>query len=158
MTLDPVSQCRHLLATYDKLLDGLDDSHRALEPHPGNKTAGWIIGHLAVTGDYARKLCGQKPICPAEWRPKFNPGTQPSTNPAEYPPMSELVARFRDVYSDLPDAYASASPESLLGENPFAPGRGAFPTPGHFAAYLMTGHLGYHLGQLYGWRAASRVK
>ena len=31
----------------------LDDSHLALEPRPGLKTAGWLIGHLATTGDFA---------------------------------------------------------------------------------------------------------
>lgn len=157
MTLDPAAQCRHLMATYSTLLDGLDDSHRGLEPHPGTKTAGWIVGHLAVTGDFGRKLCGQKAICPAEWRAKFNPGTHPSTSAADYPPMSELVEKCRAVYADLPAAYAGASPEQLGATNPYEPGRGSFPTPGAFAAYLMTGHLGYHLGQLYGWRAAAKV-
>ena len=69
------------------MVEGLDDSHRHLQPTPAGKTAGWLIGHLSVTGDFARKLCGRPPICPAEWRAVFNPGTQPSTDAAVYPPM-----------------------------------------------------------------------
>jgi hypothetical protein len=33
-----------------------------------------------------------------------------------------------------------------------------FPTFGHFATYIMTGHLGYHLGQLSAWRAAAGMR
>jgi len=157
MALDPSAQCRFLMATYARLLADLDDSHRVIEPQAGSKTAGWIVGHLCVTGDFARRLSGQKAICPTEWRAKFNPGTQPSTNPADYPPMREMVEKFKAVYADLASSYASASAETLGAQNPFEPGRAAFPTSGDFAAYLMTGHLGYHLGQLYGWRAAARV-
>ena len=152
--MNPPAQCRHLLKTYGPLLDGLDDSHRSNQPTPEGKTAGWLVGHLAVTGDFGRRLCGAKPICPPDWRAKFNPGTKPSTNAADYPPMAEMVARLREVYADLPTAFESAG-EKLAADNPFEPGRTAFPTSGDFAAYLMTGHLGYHLGQLYGWRAAA---
>lgn len=155
--MNPAAQCRHLLNTYGRLFEGLDDSHTASQPTPDGKTAGWLVGHLAVTGDFARRLCGAKPICPPDWRARFNPGTQPSRNAADYPPMSELVARVRDVYADLPASYESAGGK-LAADNPFEPGRVSFPTAGDFAAYLMTGHLGYHLGQLHGWRAAAGMK
>ena len=157
MNFDPSAQCRFLVATYARLLANLDDSHRAVEPQPGSKTAGWIVGHLSVTGDFARRLCGQKAICPSDWRPKFNPGTQPSTNEADYPAMREMVEKFNAVYADLASSYKSASAETLGAPNPYEPGRAGFPTAGDFAAYLMTGHLGYHLGQLYGWRAAAKL-
>lgn len=150
-----VAQCRHLLALAERILTGLDDSHRALEPAPGTKTAGWLIGHLAVTGDFARRLCGRTPLCPTEWRPAFNPGSQPSTRPEDYPPMPALCEAFRTVYADLCAAAAEAAPESLAAPNPFAPARPDFPTAGAFLAYLLTGHLAYHLGQFATWRAAA---
>lgn len=49
-----IRQCRYLLKEAETILTGLDDSHRALEPKPGTKTSGWLIGHLAVTGESAR--------------------------------------------------------------------------------------------------------
>jgi hypothetical protein len=148
-----VAQCRHLLSLADAILTGLDDSHRALEPRPGTKTAGWLVGHLAVTGDFARRLCGRPPLCPVEWRAKFNPGSQPSPHQDDYPPMATLIDRFRAVYADL--GASAPDPQTLTSENPFAPARAAFPTSGEFLAYLMSGHLGYHLGQLGAWRAAA---
>jgi hypothetical protein len=150
-----LAQTRHLLKSAERMLEGLDDSHRALEPQPGIKTAGWLIGHLAVTGDFARKLYGRPPMCPVEWRTAFNPGSQPSGEANTYAPMTTLTTAFREVYADLAAAAAESDPFSITVENPFAPARAAFPTAGEFLAYLMTGHLAYHLGQLVAWRAAA---
>ena len=153
-----ISQCRYLLSQATAILDGLDDSHRALEPQPGVKTAGWLIGHLATSGDFARRLCGRPPICPVEWRAQFNPGTQPSLQSADYPPMRDLCDAFERVYRDLSDSLGGVDPKLLTIENPFAAARAGFPTSGEFVAYLMNGHLGYHLGQLVAWRAAAGAR
>ena len=153
-----VLQCRHLLSLAEPILAGLDDSHCALEPQRGTKTAGWLIGHLAVTGDFGRRLCGRPALCPTEWRSLFNPGSQPSLLPSEYPPMTSLREAFRAVYSDLSDAFPDVDPQLLSRQNPYAPAQAAFPTSGEFLTYLLTGHLGYHLGQLAAWRAAAGTR
>ena len=150
-----LAQCRYLLSLAEPILAGLDDSHCALEPQPGAKTAGWLIGHLAVSGDFARRLYGRSPLCPPEWRAAFNPGSQPSGNAVDYPPMATLREMFQQVYADVCAAAWEADPPALTAINPFAPARAAFPTAGDFAAYLRTGHLAYHLGQLVTWRAAA---
>ena len=152
----PASQCRHLLSLADSALKDLEDSHRALEPSPGVKTAGWLVGHLSVTGDFARKLCGRPPICPIDWRALFSPGTYPSHDPGVYPPMAALREALRAVYSDLAES-APRVEAGLDAPNPYVPARGGFPTAGAFLAYLMTGHFAYHLGQLVAWRGAAGV-
>src|SRR5438132_14405252 len=143
-----IAQCRYLLSLAEPILAGLDDSHCALEPQPGSKTAGWLIGHLAVSGDFARRLCGRPPLCPADWGAAFNPGSQPSREANDYPSMATLRDTFESVYSDLSGAASEADPSSLTANNPYAPGRAAFPTVGDFVAYLLTGHLAYQLGKL----------
>ena len=151
-----IAQCRHLLTISERTFAGLDDSHRALEPQAGVKTAGWLIGHLAVIGDFGRRLCGRRPaICPKEWQALFNPGTEPSLRSGDYPSMKSLTEAFRSVYSDLCDNAATVEQSLLDAENPYAPARAPFLTAGLFVAYMMSGHLGYHLGQLVGWRAAA---
>ena len=149
------AQGAFLLSQYQRWLIGLADVHRGLEPAPGVKTAGWLVGHLVVTGDFARKLCGLPPLAPKEWRPLFSPGTTPSLDASAYPPMHDLVAAFQAVYRDLIAAAPSAPADTLALPNPYEPARGAFPTAGSFVTYLLTGHLGFHLGQLSIWRAAA---
>jgi hypothetical protein len=148
------AQCRYLLYTAESMLDGLGDEHAALEPTPGNKSAGWILGHLCITGDFARRLCGRKPIGPVEWRETFQPGTHAS-GVVSYPAMDELCKKFREIYADLCDAYMTVDQSTLLIQNPFEPARPAFPTANEMVPYIMTGPLGYHLGQLGDWRRAA---
>ncbi|MFI5231311.1 MAG: DinB family protein [Gemmatimonadales bacterium] len=148
-------QCRYLTTLAEPVVASLDDTHRSLEPHPGTKTAGWLVGHLAVTGDFGRRLCGSPTLCPKDWRALFNPGTRPSPNAADYPPMRELAGAMIAVYSGLCEDLPRAEPRLLSADNPFVPARHALPTSGDFVAYLMTGHLGHHLGQLMVWRAAA---
>ena len=150
------AQCRYLLGTAEPMLDGLGASHLALEPIAGNKSAGWILGHLTITGDFARRLCGRPPICPKEWRSLFSPGTTSGGITAEsYPRMADMRRVFLEVYRDLPDALLNADAALLGTPNPFEPARPAFPTAREFVPYIMTGHLGYHLGQLGDWRRAA---
>lgn len=149
------AQGAFLLSQYQRWLTGLADAHRGLEPTPGVKTAGWLVGHLVITGDFARKLCGLPPLAPREWRPLFSPGTSPGRDVGAYPPMEAMVAAFHAVYRDLITGAPAASAEILSLPNPYEPARGAFPTAGSFVVYILTGHLGYHLGQLSIWRAAA---
>jgi DinB family protein len=108
-----------------------------------------------VTGDYIRRKCGGAPMTPKTWGPSFAPRTQPSMHRADYPSMEELRATFERVYVDLV-SLAPNLPDGLLNSvNPLEYTRERFPTTGQFIAYIMTGHLGYHLGQLSGWRAAA---
>jgi hypothetical protein len=153
-----VSQGRALLSLAERALVDLSDDHLAREPAPGCKTAGWLVGHLAVTGDFGRRLCGRPPLCPKEWRAAFNPGTTPSADPAIYPSMHALRTSMLDVYGDLGSAALGASAELLASENPYAPTRKDFPTSGDFVAYLLAGHFAYHLGQLAVWRAAAGLQ
>jgi hypothetical protein len=148
------TQAAYLLHTCDRWLSGLDDADRAWSPAPDSKTAGWLIGHLVITGDFGRRLCGLPPLAPKEWRTMFAPGTVPSSDPARYPPMADLVGMFRSVYTDFVAQAPLASPDALAVPNPYEPARGAFPTARSFVVYMLTGHLAYHLGQLSVWRSA----
>ena len=148
------TQAAYLLRIYDRWLSGLDDADRAWSPAPESKTAGWLLGHLVITGDFGRRLCGLPPLSPKAWRPLFAPGTLPSSDAAAYPPMADLVRLFRSVYADFVANAPQAAAEALAAANPYEPARGAFPTAGTFVQYMLTGHLAYHLGQLSVWRTA----
>lgn len=152
---DIVMQCRFLIREMEKIFSDLGDEHCAQQSRQGGKTAGWLIGHIAVTGDFGRRLCGRTPLCPKEWRALFNPGSQPPANAEAYPSMELLCRTAQDVYRDLCDAASSADPASLAVETPYAPARADMPTADIFVRYLMSGHLAYHLGQLTEWRVAA---
>lgn len=150
-------QGRFIFGQGKRWLADLTDDHLALEPIAGTKTAGWLVGHLSVTGDFGRRICGLTPMCPKEWRALFNPGSFPSLDRSVYPPMAQLCETIANVYRDFFVNGPAAQPDVLAVPNPFTPALGAFPTAGDFASYLMTGHLAHHLGQLASWRAAANL-
>jgi hypothetical protein len=88
----------------------------------------------------------------------FNPGTQPALDEFTYPSMAELVDTLHRVYADLRDAATQLDDAAFAGPNPFPPSGRQLKNAGEFIAYLLTGHLGYHLGQLQAWRAAAGVR
>ncbi|MGH7559534.1 MAG: DinB family protein [Gemmatimonadales bacterium] len=149
-------QCRHLTNLAEAALATLEEEDRAREPVPGTKTAGWLVGHLVITGDFARRLAGRPPIAPKSWRELFSPGTRPSADATVYPPMAELSRTMLAIYRDLAEHLASMPSELRNVVNPYEPARASFPTAGDFVAYIASGHFGYHLGQLAIWRAAAR--
>ncbi len=147
--------CAYLVNYARPSIADLGDEHLALEPAPNAKTAGWILAHLCVTGDYVRRKLGSAPMTPKAWGASFAPGTKPSAVASDYPRMTELRDTFERVYLDLA-AVAPTVPVTVLEQvNPLELTRDRFPTAGQFFTYIMTGHLGYHLGQLSGWRAAA---
>jgi hypothetical protein len=146
--------CRHLLTYAEVTLPDLTDEHLALVSETNGKTAGWIIGHLCVTGDFLRRKSGRAPMTPREWGPKFTIGSKPSRVRDDYPTMDELRTTFLNIYKDLAEVAADLPADLLDAPSPFEPGRARFPTMRAFMQWVLTGHLGYHLGQLYGWRSA----
>ena len=72
--------------------------------------------------------------------------------------MAELRDTVGKVYRDFFNEAPNAAQEVLAMPNPYTPALGAFPTAGDFAAYLMTGHLAHHLGQLGSWHAAAGLR
>jgi hypothetical protein len=147
--------CSYLLEYGGPLVADLSDEHRALLPALATKPAGWILGHLVVSGDFLRRQWHRPALTPREWGPRFGPGSRPSPDSRDYPSMVHLRGALVEVYRDLA-AGAPAVPDDLLdAPNPFESGRGPFPSLRDFAIYLMTAHFGYHLGQLEGWRVAA---
>jgi hypothetical protein len=145
--------CAQLTKLGGTLIGDLTDADLASPSTPNGKTAGWLLGHLCVTGDFVRRKSGGTPLTPKEWGPKFTMGTKPSVVAADYPPMVELRTAFENVYGDLIKIAPTISPEVLAGPSPFQQTADRFPTLGAFLTWIMTGHLGYHLGQLSEWKA-----
>ena len=154
---DAATTCLHLLTYAEPLVRDLSDEHLSLASEGKGKTAGWLLGHLCVTGDFVRRKCGRPPLTPKDWGPRFAPGTQPSRAPEDYPTADALRAAFDGIYRDLAAFTPALSVESLAMPSPYEPGRARFATLGEFTKWIMTGHLGYHLGQLYGCRGAVNV-
>jgi uncharacterized damage-inducible protein DinB len=135
-----------------KLADGIDEAEMDIVPAEGMNTPRWILGHLAVAGDFGAKWLGAPTQCPKAWYPAFGPGSKPDAVPSPAPTKEELLATLERIYQAVTEAAKTASPEALAKPHTFAPVLEAFPTVADFVAHLMTTHPTLHLGQLSAWR------
>jgi len=141
-----------LLGYADMLIADLADEDFTAQPLPATNHPAWILGHLAYVADGVIGLLGGEKLIDPEWGAKFGRDSKISSQRSDYPSREELVRAFRATHARVRELAAKADPERMQRPNPNARLRERFPTIGEMCTFLMTGHLGVHLGQLSAWR------
>jgi hypothetical protein len=151
--LDSELKINQFLVQYARMLVGdIADDRMAEQPLPGVNHPAWILGHLAFSAERARGLLGAARELPAVWTPLFGPGSKPSATRSDYPARDELLRAVEDGFERLRRQAAAATPEQLAQPSTSPSTKEALPTIQDGVAFLLTGHLGVHLGQLSTWR------
>jgi hypothetical protein len=134
------------------LVQDVADERLVDQPLPGVNHPAWILGHLAFSADRARSLIGEEKELPASWTPLFGPGSKLTSSRSDYPSKVELLRTVEHDFERLRQQAAAATPEQLAhpSTNPYT--KDALPTVKDGVAFLLTGHMGVHLGQLSSWR------
>jgi hypothetical protein len=134
------------------LVADLTDDDLKKEPFPGGNPPVWILGHLAVSTDYAGRMLGLKRECPREWHAMFGPTTKPADLPATLPNKEELVAAIESGHRRVAEAAAAAPPEVIEAlARPHAIEilkQSVLKTNGDVLAHLLCTHAAFHLAQL----------
>jgi hypothetical protein len=134
----------------------LDDGALHERPFAGGNPPVWILGHLAVSTDYAGRMLGLRPACPKEWHRQFGPGSKPDELAQPLPTKADLVTAIETGCRRVMEAAPNASAEfmdqphsvELLKPTPLK-------TNGEVMAHLMTTHFSFHIAQLSACRRAS---
>ena len=63
-------------------------------PRGGNHPL-WLLGHLAVAEGRLHQIITGQPNPLEHWKPMFDWGTEPTDDPAAYPPFDEVLAAYR---------------------------------------------------------------
>lgn len=134
------------------LVEDVADERMAEQPLPGVNHPAWILGHLAFSADRARSLIGAEKELPASWTPLFGPGSKLISTRSAYPSKDELLRTVEQSFERLRQQADVATPEQLGQPSTSPYTKDALPTVKDGVAFLLTGHLGVHLGQLSSWR------
>jgi hypothetical protein len=140
-----VNYCRSLVAE-------VPDERMTEQPLPGVNHPAWVLGHLAVVADGAMEKLGGKKTLPTTWPALFASGSKPSATRSLYPSREELLRALEERYENLRQRAATASPEQLSQPTTSPRAKETLPTFKEFLAFLLTGHVGVHAGQLSSWR------
>ncbi|MBL8849410.1 MAG: DinB family protein [Planctomycetaceae bacterium] len=141
-----------LMAYAEQLIADIGDVDFVQQPLPGTNHPAWILCHLAMAGDGAVGLLGGEKLLPPDWAAKYGRDSKLSSERGEYPSREEIVGQFRATYARARDLAVQADAERMARPNPNARLRDNLPTIRDMCGFLLTGHLGVHLGQLSAWR------
>ena len=83
-----------LLGYARRLVADIDDAQLADQPTPGVNHPAWLLGHLAISTDFAADQVrpGAQPA--RAWFRDFGPGSIPRPDRASYPGKAELMAAY----------------------------------------------------------------
>jgi hypothetical protein len=143
---------RFLLQYCRMLTADIPDERFAEQPLPGVNHPAWIVGHLALSTDFANALLGGEKAFSVKWGGLSGRGSKPSSSRSEYPTKDELLQAVETGFQRACEMAATASAVDLARPNPNAIIREGLPTAGDALAFVLTGHLAAHLGQLSAWR------
>lgn len=142
---------------YLRLLVGdLDDARLAEQPVAGMNHAAWLLGHLAISTDFALAMLGREKACPETWHSTFAPGSTVRADRAAYPSRTVLLDALTRGHEAVDRAVTEAPPEVFDRPHPLEIAflKRSLPTVGDLVAHLMTTHEATHIGQLSAWRRA----
>jgi DinB superfamily len=153
LMLDSELKVNQFLVGYCRMLiDDIPDGRMVEQPLPDVNHPAWVLGHLAFSADRAKSLLGAEKDLPEAWTQLFGPGSKPTTNRGDYPSKGDLLQAVEQGFERLRQKAAAATPEQLTKPSTNPRTRDVLPTVQDGVAFLLTGHLGVHLGQLSTWR------
>jgi hypothetical protein len=151
--LDTDIQVNLFLLRYCRLLVGdIPEERMTEQPVAGVNHPAWILGHLAWAADGMLEKFGGTKTLPAEWTALFGAGSKTTTARGDYPSKDVLLGAVERSYEQLRQMAATAGAERLSLPTTSPRAKEVLPTLKEMTAFLLSGHMGVHLGQLSSWR------
>lgn len=115
--------------------------------HPACNHPLWFAGHMTTIDNFFLSLVAPEKVRPLpDFQSKFGMGSQPTSDPAAYPPPEEVLAAMRERRAALLDVLDGLSDEELSRKTP--DGAPEFLPDVASVFELAVWHEGQHSGQL----------
>jgi hypothetical protein len=138
----------------EKQIEGFSADELVKQPGGVKNHAIWNMGHIALTMDGVLGLLGHQKTLDEKWKTLFGGGSQPVADASAYPSAAELKEKMITLHAKASEAFLNAPSELLRSQNPNERFRAMAPTLGGMVVFLMSAHLGEHVGQISAWRRA----
>ena len=129
------------------LVDFKTPDEWVFQVHPNCNHALWFAGHMAQIDNFFLSLVApQRATKMPEFQAKFGMGSQPTSDPRQYPPAADVVAAMRERRAALMEVLAGLNDDDLAKKLP--PGTPDFLSDVGSVFELAIWHEGQHNGQL----------
>ena len=107
----------------------------------------WFAGHMGHTDNFLVSLIApEKAVVKPGWAEKFGMGSRPTNDPANYPPVDDVLEYMRERRRVVMELLAELSEEDL--DKPTPEGAPEFLSSYRQVFELAVWHEGIHVGQL----------
>jgi len=142
---------RNLVALRERserlLADFKNPEEWTFQVHPACNHALWFAGHMATSDNFFLSLVAPSRARPLpDYQARFGMGSQPTSDPAAYPPPAEVLATMRERRAALLAALDELSEEDLARKTP--DGAPEFLPDVASVFEMAVWHEGQHSGQL----------
>jgi hypothetical protein len=87
--------------------------------HPNCNHALWFVGHMTTTDNFLLSLVAPERAAKLEgYQPKFGMGSQPTGNPADYPPPEEMLKTMRERRATVLEVLDGFTDDDLARKTP----------------------------------------
>src|ERR1043165_6277010 len=101
------------------LLDFKTPEQWTFQVHPSCNHALWFVGHMATSDNFFLSLVApDKAIQLPDFQAKFGMGSQPTSDPAAYPPPQSVLTTMRERREALLDTLHYLSDDDLAKKTP----------------------------------------
>lgn len=127
----------------ERFADGLGTSIN----HPA-----FVLGHLSYYAGVAMQMLGGDIELSESDTALYEHGAECRSDASLYPAKDEAIAAFNERIETVADFIESCDDSVFARSSEDTPFAERFPTMGAVAAFMLIGHVPFHLGQISAWR------
>ena len=134
------------------LVDDVDPAHWASRHGTTINHPAFVLGHCAYYAAICMQMLGGDMQTTEDEAALFNQEAECLDDASIYPDKATTIAAFNDRIAAVADFIESCDESVFAGSSENTPFAQRFPTLGGVAAFMLIGHIPFHLGQLSAWR------
>lgn len=143
---------RWMTAYADMLVDDIDESRWADRCGTTINHPAFILGHTAYYAGVCMQMLGGDIELSDEEEALYAHGKECADDASLYPSKATTITAFNERISTVADFLESVDDSTFHASSEDTWFAEKFPTMGGGAAFMMIGHIMFHLGQLSAWR------
>lgn len=112
----------------------------------------FVLGHLGYYAGVAMTFLGGDPNFGPDEAELYEHGKECEDDASKYPSKDEAIAAFNARINAAADYIEACDESAFEASSEGTPFESRFPTMGAVAAFMLIGHVPFHLGQISAWR------
>ena len=112
----------------------------------------FVLGHLGYYAGFAMQMLGGDITFGPDEATLYEHGTECEDDASKYPSKDDAIAAFNTRINMVADFVEQCDESAFEASSEGTPFESRFPTMGAVVAFMLIGHVPFHLGQISAWR------